>query len=162
MRMQLAGVLLVLGSSVAATSAVAVSSESVPYPDGYRRWAHVKSAYVGPESKSHATFGGLHHVYANEPGLRGYQSGRFPQGSVIIVDRLDVVTKDGVMEEGARATVDVMHKDSTRFAATGGWGFERFRGDTREGIIGSRAESACFQCHASRREHDFVFSALRK
>jgi hypothetical protein len=62
------------------------------------------------------------------------------------------------MNVGARKVVDVMQKDSTRFAATGGWGFDEFRGDTRERTTAPIA--TCVQCHTRRRDNDYVFSAL--
>ncbi|MFZ5523531.1 MAG: cytochrome P460 family protein [Pseudomonadota bacterium] len=58
--------------------------------------------------------------------------------------------------------VGVMHKDSKRYAATGGWGFEGFKGDSRaDRAVGSNAASACFGCHEPRNKHDYVFSNLR-
>lgn len=55
-----------------------------------------------------------------------------------------------------RKLVDVMRKDSTQSSASGGWQFEEFVGETRvrkEGI-----QSQCAQCHAARRDSDYVFS----
>jgi hypothetical protein len=135
-------------------------SPEVPYPDGFRRWAHVKSTLSAPRRDADPR-SGIHHIYANEMALRGYATGRFPDGSVIVFDLLDVATADGTTREGARKLVDVMHKDSARFAATGGWGYEEFRGDTRERVVADRASTACFQCHTQRKDSDYVFSKLR-
>ena len=57
---------------------------------------------------------------------------------------------------GAATTVQVMVKDSRKYAATGGWGFGRF-------INGKPADEAqhqtCFACHQARvQNHDFVFT----
>jgi hypothetical protein len=136
--------------------------EKVPYPDGFRQWRHVKSALINPDSPAYPHFGGIHHIYANDKAIRGYETGRFADGSVLVFDVLAVETAKGATVERERRLVDVMHKDTTRFAATGGWGFEEFRGDTEERNIGPRAETECFKCHASKKEHDFVFSELRK
>jgi hypothetical protein len=132
----------------------------VPYPDGFRRWAHVKSSLSAPEGDADPR-SGIRHIYANEQALRGYATGRFADGSIIVFDVLDVTTANGTTREGARKLVDVMHKDSARFAATGGWGYEEFRGDTRERLVRERAPTACFQCHTQRKESDYVFSRLR-
>lgn len=44
---------------------------------------------------------------------------------------------------------------------TGGWGFEGFKGDSKtERAVGKNAASACFQCHTSRKDRDYVFSSL--
>jgi hypothetical protein len=144
------------------TAVVGVTREAVPYPEGYRHWVHVKTGLIGPDSPMHATVGGFHHVYANAPALRGYETRRFPEGSVLVFDRLDVRTSGGATAEGPRLTVDVMVRDSTRFASTGGWGFERFRGDTRERIVADKASTACFSCHAGKRDQGFVFSDFRR
>lgn len=137
-----------------------VESADVPYPDGYRRWAHVKSAIGAPKSENDPR-AGIHHIYANQLALRGYETGRFPEGSVIVFDLLAVTTENGTTKEAGRKLVDVMHKDSTRFAETGGWGFEEFQGDTRTRVLGARARTACFQCHTQRKVQDYVFSGLR-
>jgi hypothetical protein len=119
----------------------------IAYPEGYRTWAHVKSTLVGPASRAFATNGGLHHYYANEKALEGFRSGRFPDGSVLIDDLLELTDKDGLSSEGARKRVAVMVKDGAKFGATGGWGFE--------------ARAACFKCHEGA-PRDLVFSELRK
>lgn len=134
---------------------------TVPYPEGYRRWAHVKSGIAAPKGEADPR-AGIYHLYANELALRGYETGRFPEGSVIVFDLLATTTEKGGTREGARKLVDVMHKDSTRFAATGGWGYEEFGGDTRHRVIGEPARNACFQCHTQRKTQDYVFSSLRR
>lgn len=136
------------------------SFPEVPYPDGFRRWTHIKSAVSAPRSPADPR-AGIHHIYANQLALRGYENGRFPEGSVIVFDLLAVSTENGTTREGARKLVDVMHKDSTQFAGTGGWGYEEFGGDTRTRMVGERARTACFQCHTQRKDQDFVFSSLR-
>ena len=138
------------------------ATETVPYPEGFRQWRHVKSALINPDSPAYAHFGGIHHIYANDKAVRGYETGHFAEGSVLVFDVLAVETAKGATVEKERRLVDVMQKDAARFAATGGWGFEEFRGDTQERNIGPRAETECFKCHASKKEHDFVFSELRK
>ena len=41
-----------------------VTDESVPYPEGYRGWTHVKTYIVGPKSLAFKFIGGFDHVYA--------------------------------------------------------------------------------------------------
>ena len=158
-RTLLGAALVAIGLSLAKRSRESARSD-VPYPDGYRRWTHVKSALSAPKSDADPR-AGLHHVYANALALRGYETGRFPEGSVIVFDLLAVTTENGTPREAGRKLVDVMHKDSTRFAGTGGWGFEEFQGDTRTRVLSDRARTACFQCHTQRKDRDFVFSRLR-
>ena len=98
--------------------------------------------------------------------MEGYRSGRFPEGSILIYDFLKLeedASFAGVTHEGARRFTSVMVKDSKRYASTGGWGFEEFRGDSQtDRMIGADAPTKCYGCHASQKERDYVFSVLRK
>jgi Cytochrome P460 len=131
----------------------------VPFPDGYRRWAHVKSTVVGPGSAAFAGERGIHHFYANEKALNGYRSGAFPDGSVLVDDLLETKESAGITTEGPRRRLAVMVKDRQRFGEAGGWGFEVFKGDGREATLGTETKAACFACHKNGR--DSVFSELR-
>lgn len=163
MRRTCSMLLLVLGSTVAALAALHIEHlVSVPFPHGFRKWAHVKSGLIGAGNPAHQRFGGLHHIYANAEALRGYQTGHFADGSVLVFDLFNVAIVNDVITETSRRQVDVMHKDSKRFSETGGWGFEEFREDGRERNAEAGAPTECFKCHAVRKEHDFVFSALRE
>lgn len=142
--------------------AVAASGARVPYPEGYRDWTHVKSMVIEPGHALYASFGGLHHLYANDRALAGYRSGKFPDGAVIVFDLLEAVSADNAVTEGKRKVLGVMHKDSRKFAATGGWGFEGFAGDSKtERAVADKAAEACFACHTSQRSRDYVFSSYR-
>ena len=135
---------------------------SVPYPTGYRDWHHVKSMVIEEGHPLFGSFGGIHHIYANAKGMQGYKTGKFPDGSVIVFDLLEAQRKDNAVSEGSRKVLGVMHKDAKRYAATGGWGFEGFAGgDPGKRAVGANAKSACFDCHAQQKDHDYVFSRLR-
>ncbi len=54
-----------------------------------------------------------------------------------------------------------MHKNAKTFAATGGWGYEGFQGDTKNRVVKNPAQD-CHQCHSSQKENDYVFSRYRK
>ena len=140
----------------------AVHAADVPYPAGYRSWTHVKSMVIEPGHPLHASFGGIHHLYANAKALEGYRSGRFPDGAVIVFDLLEARRADSAVTEGGRKVLGVMHKDSRRWAGTGGWGFEGFAGgDPGKRAVADKAAQACFACHAPQKDRDYVFSALR-
>ena len=145
------------------TATVALASESeVPYPAGYRDWHHVKSMVIEEGHPLFASFGGIHHIYANDKALKGYRGKKFPDGAVIIFDLLEANRADNALTEGQRKVVSVMHKDSKKFAATGGWGFESFGGgDPTQRVVGQNAASACFACHQPQKNQDYAFSRLR-
>lgn len=141
----------------------AQEAASVDYPKGYRQWTHVKSMVIQAGHPLYDAFGGIHHLYANPKAEEGYRKGKFPDGAVIVFDLLEARAADNTVQEGARKVVGVMHKNTRRYAATGGWGFEGFKGDsTSERAVGKNAAEACFQCHTARKDNDFVFSAMRR
>ena len=110
--------LAALGS---AASAVAQEAAKVDYPTGYRDWTHVKSMVIQPGHQLYESFGGIHHIYANQSALEGYRTGSFADGSVIIFDLLEATAADNAITEGKRKVLGVMQKEGKRFAGTGGW-----------------------------------------
>src|SRR4029450_2560956 len=96
---------IALTAALCTALAVAVAARarqdlSIPFPAGYRTWAHVKSVVVGPASAAFATEGGIHHIYANERAVEGYRTGTFPDGSVIVYDLLETKDVNGNLLEG--------------------------------------------------------------
>lgn len=136
---------------------------AVSYPAGYRDWTHVKSMVIQEGHGLYDSFGGIHHLYANAAALQGYRDGDFPDGAVIVFDLLEARQADAAITEGPRKVLGVMVKESDRFGATGGWGFEGFAaGNPADPVVGDDAATACFQCHQSQRDRDYVFSAWRE
>jgi hypothetical protein len=126
----------------------------VTIPDGYRDW---KLIAVGEETGLDE----LRSVLGNATAVKAYQDGtaRFPDGTVLVKlawKRKPVEGLNGAFITGPATTVQVMVKDSVKYAATGGWGFGRF-------IDGKPVDAAqhetCFACHeAHASDHDFVFT----
>jgi hypothetical protein len=96
--------------------------------------------------------------------MEGYRSGQFPDGSVIVYDLIETKTSpEGTRTEGSRKLVDVMVKDRGRYADTGGWGFEEFKGDSQtERLLDAAGKAACYKCHAKQEADGFVYSKLSK
>lgn len=144
-------------------SLAAKLDDSVKFPKTFRKWAHVKSVVVGPQSAAFATEGGIHHIYANDKALEGYDTGKFPDGSVIVYDLLETKEVAGATIEGPTRRVDVMMKQSDLYHATQGWGFASFKADNQtDGKLTAEREAACVACHERRKDHDLVFSEFRK
>lgn len=142
------------------TALPAFAPEAVPYPEGYRRWTHIKSMVIQEGHPLYEAFGGIHHIYANTKALQAYRKGTsFPDGSVIVFDLLEARLEDHALVEGSRKVLGVMVKDRKRYPETGGWGFEAFRGDTRERLVQDMKQ--CFGCHMSAQGTDYVFSRYR-
>ena len=96
----------------AAITCAADLTAPVPFPAEYRKWAVTRSIVVGLESKSFAVNGGFHHYYANPQAMEGFRTGQFPDGSVVVDERLDVRQEAGVTVEGSRKSVAVMEEKS--------------------------------------------------
>ena len=133
----------------------------VAYPDGYRNWTHIKTMVLHKGHPLENPFMGIHHVYGNEKGVKGAKSGAFDDGAVLVFDLFSYNTKDNASTEGERILTGVMIKDGSRYAATGGWGFEGFKGSSQsERLVGDGGKS-CYGCHASQTTTDAVFSQWR-
>ena len=153
-------------SGIAALTMIAgaalAQSASVPYPEGYRDWTHVKSMVIEDGHPLYDSFGGIHHLYANDTALAGYLSGEFADGAVIAFDLLEADRAEGALTEGARKVLGVMVRDRTAYAATGGWGFEGWaEGDKGRPVVGAAAGEACYACHTAVEDRGYVFSSFR-
>ncbi len=136
-------------------------AEQVPYPDGYRSWTHVKSMVLFDDHPLADPFEGIHHVYANAAALKGLQEGSFADGAILVFDLLEATESGGALTEGARKRLDIMHRDASRYAPTGDWGWETFVGDSRSERLVQDVVVACYACHTSQADQSFVFSRWR-
>ncbi|TWB56555.1 cytochrome P460 family protein [Nitrospirillum viridazoti] len=127
----------------------------VTIPEGYRAWQ-----LVAPAQEA-APLDELRAIVGNTTAIKAYQAGTlpFPDGTVLV----KLAWKHTQSPEfatasvpGAATTVQIMVKDSKRYAATGGWGFGRF-------VNGKPADQAqhetCWGCHqALVADRDYVFT----
>jgi hypothetical protein len=132
---------------------------AILYPEGYRRWTHIKSGIVGPEHPN-VKYRGFNHVYANDKAFKGYESGVFPEGSVIVFDVVEAATNNNYTAEGKRDHIDVMVKDAGKFSATGGWGYAQFEEDGTPRMLTTETITKCYECHLKQSDH--VFSEFRR
>ena len=163
MRRSVAIVVPVLAvAAVVCLAAPAPKDAGVAYPEGYRDWAHAKSMVILEGHPLYEAFGGIHHVYLNDKAEQAVRKNAksFPDGSVFVFDLLESHSEGNAITEGKRKIVGVMHKDSKRFGATGGWGFEGFKGDGRDRAV-TDANAQCFSCHAAQKSSDYVFTNWR-
>ena len=122
-------------------------------PNGYRDWQWVSSAHEAGDRNS------LGAVLGNDIAIKAHREGKlpFPDGSIIAALHYRNVPSDennkvfGKVQSfvpGAPTNIQFMVKDSTKYAATGGWGFGHFQ-------EGKPADAAfmkpCFPCHESDR-----------
>ncbi|RAR50159.1 cytochrome P460 [Paraburkholderia unamae] len=140
----------------AQTEALAASPiYGVTIPPGYRKWEMIAPA------EEAAPLDELRVVLGNPVAIKAIENSTlpFPDGSILV--KLAYKRKQSdefapATVPGQATTVQVMVKDSRRYASTGGWGFGRFV----NGVPADLAQhQTCFACHASRvKNHDFVFT----
>lgn len=127
----------------------------VVLPDGYRKWQMIAPA------EEAAPLDELRVVLGNPAAVKAIENSTlpFPDGAILV--KLAYKRKASPESEtatipGAPTTVQVMVKDSRRYAATGGWGYGRFI----DGVPADLAQhQTCFACHESKvRARDYVFT----
>lgn len=127
----------------------------VTIPKGYRQWPLIAPAQEADPLNE------LRAVLGNSVAIDAYRDGTlpFPDGTILAKLAWKHVPSpefEPASIPGAATTVQIMVKDSKKYAATGGWGFGRF-------INGKPVDEAqhktCFACHeASVKGHDLVFT----
>jgi len=137
----------------------------VKIPPGYRDW---KMIAVDQLVTSKGTQ--LRAQLGNDTAFRAYQAGKlpFPDGSIVVALHWTQVPSeannkvldgpfpgDQSFVVGSRVNMQVMVKDSKKYAASGGWGFADFK----DGKPGDEAlHKTCFPCHEPAKDRDFVFA----
>jgi hypothetical protein len=160
--------LAVMASVVAATALVVTTQittgraddESSPIfgvkiPAGYRQWE-----LIAPSHEA-GGFNELRDILGNAVSMQAYREATlpFPDGAMLAKlawKREPSSEFPGAFVPGHSTTVQIMVKDSKKYASTGGWGFGRFI----DGKAVDRAQhETCFACHQAHvRDHDFVFT----
>jgi hypothetical protein len=77
---------------------------------------------------------------------------------MFLTDLHDFAVVDGSYVEGALKGLALMEKDSKRFAATGGWGFQFWAGGDPAKPVVTDATKQCFECHQPQKAQDYVYS----
>ncbi len=122
---------------------------------GYRQWA-----MIAPSEEA-APLNELRVIVGNSTAIEAYQKDNlpFPDGTVLVKlawKRAQSPEFASASVPGAATTVQVMVKDSRRYAATGGWGFGRF---VNGKPVDEAQHQTCFACHDARAKgHDSVFT----
>ena len=97
----------------------------------------------------------------NDAARRGLASAKYDNGAVFVFDLLNYQEIDKTVQEADRKLIGVMHKDTGKYAKTGGWGFEAFAGDSKNERIVKDGGTGCYDCHAQVKGQDYVFTRMR-
>ena len=138
----------------------------VTIPSGYRDWKMIAVNQLLVPGKIDQ----LRAQLGNEIAIEAFRERKrpFPDGAIIVAlhwNRVPSEDNNTVLAGpfpgaqsfvvGSRVNMQVMVKDSKKYAATGGWGF----GDFKDGKPGDGAlHKTCFPCHAPAEDRDFVFT----
>ena len=132
----------------------------ITIPPGYRDWKLISVAH------EEGNLNDLRALLGNDVAIKAYREGKLPFPDGTIIARLawsyvpseennKVFGRSQSFVAGPATNVQFMVKDSTKYAATGGWGFAQFKD-------GKPADAAllktCFPCHEPVKARDFVFT----
>lgn len=152
---------IVLSVVAAVLMVGALWAESFEFPINFRQWVRIGTGVVLPNADAKLmSEEGMHDIFANQEAVKGYASGDFPDGSIVIYELREAKPANGVITEGQRKRLDVMVKDSELYKSTGGWRFKRFWGNDETHDAISDPGTRCFSCHSKAQAHGFVFSRL--
>jgi hypothetical protein len=135
----------------------------VTIPPGYRDWKLISVAHEEGELND------IRAILGNDTAIRAYREDKlpFPDGTIIARIAWSYVPSEENNKVFGHAQsfvpgpapdwyLQLMVKDSKKFAATGGWGFAQFN---KEGKPTDEAKlKTCFPCHEPIKERDFVFT----
>jgi len=129
-------------------------------PPGFRDWRVISVAHE--EGNLHS-FGV---ILGNDVAIKAYRDGTlpYPDGTIIAAlhyrhvpseENNKIFGQSQSFVAGPPTNVQFMVKGSTKYAATGGWGFGQFQdGKPLDGV----SMKACFPCHNQNKTRDLVFT----
>ena len=129
-------------------------------PPGYRDWRLISVSHEAGKLNS------IGAVLGNDVAIEAYREGKLPYpdgtilaalhyGHVASAENNKVFGQAQSFVPGSPTNIQFMVKDSTKYAATGGWGFATF-------VDGKPAAPAsmksCYPCHNQAKSSDLVFT----
>ena len=132
----------------------------VKIPPGYRDWRLISVAHEA------GNLNDLRAILGNDVAIKAYREGKlpFPDGATIVrlawsyvpsEENNKVFGRDQSFVAGSPTNVQLMVKDSKKYATTGGWGFAQFKdGKPADETL----HKTCFPCHEPVKARDFVFT----
>ena len=149
---------LALGGGANAGNTVPPAPNGIELPVGYKDWRVIGISHRTDNNSLRVILGNDRAIEAARAG----ETNPWPDGAILA----KIVLKDSTHEHWKAATVpgkfvhaEFMHKDSTKYATTGGWGYARWLGQAQT-PYGKDADFAqeCYGCHTPVKDNDYVFT----
>jgi hypothetical protein len=156
----LAGTLAFKRSSPGNSNEKAAPTSEITIPPGYRDWRLISVAHEA------GNLNDIRAILGNDLAIQTYREKKlsFPDGAILArlawsyipsEENNKVFGREQSFIAGPPTNIQFMIKDSSRYAATGGWGFAQFTDGkpTNEAVA-----KTCFSCHEPVKARDFVFT----
>ena len=159
----LAGVVAYMAPASGQADGEAAPLFGVKIPAGYRDWRLISVAH------EEGNLNDLRAILGNDGAIEAYREGKLPYPDGTIIARLawsyDASEENNKVFGSSQSFVpgsatdwylQLMVKDSKKYAATGGWGFAQFNKDGKP--ADEAMHKTCFSCHEAVKARDFVFA----
>jgi Cytochrome P460 len=134
----------------------------ITIPPGYRDWRLISVAHEAGNNND------IRAILGNDTAIKAYREKKLPFPDGTIIARLawryvpseennKVFGRAQSFVAGSPINIQFMVKDSTKYAATGGWGFAQFDKEGKPNLP-EAALKTCFPCHEPGKTGDFVFT----
>ena len=134
----------------------------IKIPSGYRDWKLISVAHEAGNNND------IRAVLGNDAAIKAYREQKLPFPDGTIIARLawryvpseennKVFGRAQSFVAGPPVNIQLMAKDSSKWAATGGWGFAQFDKDGKPNLPEASLKT-CFPCHEPSKAGDFVFT----
>lgn len=156
----LAGVIWSSGQIPARKEVAQNTDAPIALPLDYRDWRLVSVAHEAGKLND------LRAVLGNDLAIEAYRQGAtsFPDGAIIArlawtympsAENNKAFGQEQSFVAGTPTNVQLMVKDTNRFASTGGWGYAQFSDGEPAAIDPAKS---CYSCHTPAKQHDYVFT----
>lgn len=137
---------------------ISPSANGIKYPAGLKNWRVISTSYRNDNNTQRAILGNTIAINAARAG----QTNPWPQGTILaklVWKNTQHPIWDSAVVPGEFVHSEIMVKDSTKFKATKGWGYARWKGKDQQpyGADQSFAQE-CFSCHTQAKANDYVFT----
>jgi hypothetical protein len=156
----LAGMVVCMAYASGQADGEAAPIFGIKIPPGYRDWRLISVAHEA------GNLNDFRAILGNDIAIKAYreQTLPFPDGTIIArlawsylpsEENNKVFGREQSFVAGSPINLQLMVKDSKKYAATGGWGFAQFK----DGQPADEAShKTCFPCHQPGKAQDLVFT----